>query len=92
MADLNGLQLQDRLSELGCRLPIVFISAHGDIPTTVRTIKAGAEDFLTKPVTKKKLLETIQRALAHYEAARAEEDRISVLQSRFAYSPRTRGL
>ncbi|MGB9411139.1 MAG: response regulator [Pseudolabrys sp.] len=46
MDGLNGLQLQDRLSERGCSLPIVFISAHGDIPTTVQTRKAGAEDFL----------------------------------------------
>lgn len=91
MPDLNGLQLQDRLFELGCRLPMVFISACGDIPTTVQTIKAGAEDFLTKPVTKEKLLETIQRALARYEAAQAEEDRISVLRSLFAQlTPRAR--
>ena len=48
MADLNGLQLQDELSASGCRLPIVFVSAYGDIPTTVQTIKAGAEDFLAK--------------------------------------------
>ena len=45
MAGLSGPQLQDRLAELGCSLPIVFISGHGDIPTTVQTIKAGAEDF-----------------------------------------------
>ena len=63
MAGLSGPQLQGQLSALGCRLPIVFISAHGDIPTTVQTIKAGAEDFLTKPVTKDKLLEVLERAL-----------------------------
>src|SRR5512132_120191 len=91
MAGLNGLQLQDRLSELGCRLPIVFISAYGDIPTTVQTIKAGAEDFLTKPVTKERLLETIRRALARYEATQAQEDRISVLRLLFArLTPRER--
>lgn len=91
MAGLNGVQLQDRLSELGCRLPIVFISAYGDIPTTVHTIKAGAEDFLTKPVTKERLLETIQRALARYEAMQAQDDRISLLRSLFAQlTPRER--
>jgi FixJ family two-component response regulator len=91
MAGLNGLQLQNRLSELGCRLPIVFISAHGDIPTTVQTIKAGAEDFLTKPVTKERLLEAIQRALARYEVKQTQEDRISVLRSLFAeLTPRER--
>jgi FixJ family two-component response regulator len=62
MSGLSGPQLQDRLSELGNRLPIVFLTGHGDIPTSVRTIKAGAEDFLTKPVTKERLLETIKRA------------------------------
>lgn len=91
MGGLNGLQLQDRLRESGCRLPIVFISAYGDIPTTVQTIKAGAEDFLTKPVAKERLLETIQRALARYEAAQTHEDQISVLRSLFAQlTPRER--
>jgi FixJ family two-component response regulator len=50
MPDVSGPDLQDRLSNLGLNLPIVFITGHTDIPTTVRTIKAGAEDFLTKPV------------------------------------------
>ena len=48
---LSGPELQDRLSELGSALPIVFLTGHADVPTTVRTIKAGAEDFLTKPVS-----------------------------------------
>jgi len=91
MNGLNGLQLQDRLSELGCRLPIVFLSAYGDIPTTVQTIKAGAEDFLTKPVTKDRLLKTIERALARYETIRAQDDRISLIRSLFAQlTPRER--
>ena len=90
MAGLSGLQLQDRLSELGCRLPIVFISAYGDIPTTVQTIKAGAEDFLTKPVTKDRLLETIERALTRYEAMQAQEKGFR-LRSLFAQlTPRER--
>ncbi len=84
MAGLNGLQLQDELSASGCRLPIVFISAYGDIPTTVQTIKAGAEDFLAKPVTKEILLPVIQRALARFEATQAQENEISVLRSLFA--------
>lgn len=91
MIGLNGLQLQDRLSELGCRLPIVFVSAYGDIPTIVQTIKAGAEDFLTKPVTKERLLKTIERALARYGATQAQEDRISLIRSLFAQlTPRER--
>ena len=54
MAGLSGPQLQDLLAELGCKLPIVFVTGHGDVPMTVQTIKAGAEDFLTKPVLKEK--------------------------------------
>ncbi len=81
MGGLSGPQLQDQLSSLGCRLPVVFISAYGDIPTTVKAIKAGAEDFLTKPVTKGKLLEVIERALGRYEAMREQERQISVLRS-----------
>ena len=88
MAGLGGLQLQDRLSEMGCKLPIVFISAYGDIPTTVQTIKAGAEDFLTKPVTREKLLGTIERALARYDAALAQEDRMSAIRSLFLLTSR----
>ncbi len=56
MSGLSGPQLQERLAELGNRLPIVFVTGHGDIPTSVKAIKAGAEDFLTKPVAKAKLL------------------------------------
>jgi len=81
MAGLSGPQLQEQLSSLGCRLPIVFVSGHGDIPTTVRTIKAGAEDFLTKPVTKEKLLEAVERALAHCQAVQERDDKVSRLQS-----------
>jgi RNA polymerase sigma factor (sigma-70 family) len=91
MAGLNGPQLQRQLLERGCKLPIIFLSGHGDIPTTVETIKAGAEDFLTKPVTKEKLLAAIERALARYEAVRAQAGQISSLQSLFArLTPRER--
>jgi len=84
MDGLNGPQLQDRLSETGCRLPIVFITGHGDIPTTVQTIKAGAEDFLTKPVHKEKLLATIERALARQVAMREQDDRVALLRRLFS--------
>ena len=80
MAGMNGPELQAQLANLGCRLPVVFLSAHGDIQTTVTTIKAGAEDFLTKPATKETLLEAIQRALARYEVLLAQgRDRKSVV-------------
>jgi FixJ family two-component response regulator len=61
---LSGPELQGRLSELGSTLPIVFLTGHPDVPTTVRTIKAGAEDYLTKPVSSDDLLQAIERALA----------------------------
>jgi FixJ family two-component response regulator len=59
---LSGPQLQDRLGELGSTLPIVFLTGRADIQTTVRAIKAGAEDFLTKPVASGDLLAAVERA------------------------------
>jgi len=91
MAGLSGPQLQDRLAELGCRLPIVFVSGHGDIPTTVQTIKAGAEDFLTKPVEKERLLAAIERALVRYAEMREQEDEAAALRVRLSrLTPRER--
>jgi FixJ family two-component response regulator len=91
MAGLSGPQLQQQLSSMGCRLPVVFISGHGDIPTTVTTIKAGAEDFLTKPVTKEKLVETVERALARHAAIAAEDSKVSALRSLYdQLTPRER--
>jgi RNA polymerase sigma factor (sigma-70 family) len=91
MPDLSGLQLQDRLSKLGNRLPIVFLAGHADIPTSVRAIKAGAEDFLTKPVGSEQLLETIRRALDHAEEARARTEQVEALVARVAsLTPRER--
>ena len=91
MPGLSGLQLQDRLSKLGNRLPIVFLAGHADIPTSVRAIKAGAEDFLTKPVGSEQLLETIRRALDHAEEARARTEQVEALVARVAsLTPRER--
>ena len=66
MNGIDGLDLQDRLAKLGHRLPIVFLTGYGDIPASVRAIKAGAEDFLPKPVSKKPLLDAVRRALARH--------------------------
>jgi len=63
MPDLNGLELQQTLAETDRLLPVVFITGHGDIPTSVRAMKAGAVDFLSKPFDAKDLLEAIERAL-----------------------------
>ena len=84
MAGLKGPQLQERLHELGCKLPIVFISGHNDIATTVKTIKAGAEDFLTKPVDKDRLFDAIDRALARYEEMRVKDLQVEILRAHVA--------
>ena len=65
--ELSGPELQERLSELGSTLPIIFLTGYPDVRTTVRTIKAGAEDFLTKPVPSNKLLQAVERAIARLE-------------------------
>ncbi len=78
---LTGPELQKRLAERESALPIVFITGHGDIPTTVQTIKAGAEDFLTKPVSKEKLFAAIERAVARHQATREQRDRLSALRA-----------
>ena len=78
---LSGPELQGRLNELGSTLPIVFLSGHADTPTTVLTIKAGAEDFLTKPVESEQLLRTIERALARHATVRGERHRIGEMQA-----------
>ena len=68
---LSGPELQERLSELGSTMPIIFITGYPDIRTTVRTIKAGAEDFLTKPVSSDELLQAVERALRVTNVTRA---------------------
>jgi RNA polymerase sigma factor (sigma-70 family) len=89
--DLSGPDLQDRLSKLGSTLPIVFLSGYADVSITVRTIKAGAEDFLTKPVSSEQLLHTIERAMAHHEASRGQKRRLDALRELLAtLTPRER--
>jgi len=84
LAGCNGPQLQKRLAALGSTTPIIFVTGRGDIPTAVRTIKAGAEDFLTKPVPKARLLDAIERALAHSEEARQQASRAAAMRSLIA--------
>ncbi|MES2935190.1 MAG: response regulator, partial [Pseudomonadota bacterium] len=69
MPGLSGVQLQMRLVEEQCALPIIFLTGRGNIAMSVRAIKAGAEDFLSKPVEKSDLLQAIARALQAYDAA-----------------------
>ena len=88
---LSGPELQGRLNELGSTLPIVFLTGYADTPTTVRTIKAGAEDFLTKPVESEQLLDAIGRAMARHAAVRCERHRIEEMRALVeALTPRER--
>jgi len=88
---LSGPELQNRLAELGSTLPIVFLTGHGDIPTSVQAIKAGAEDFLTKPVPKEKLLDAIERALARAQSTREQNNRRNAIRTLVAtLTPRER--
>jgi RNA polymerase sigma factor (sigma-70 family) len=88
---LSGPELQDRLSQLGSTLPIVFLSGYADTQTTVRAIKAGAEDFLTKPVSSEELFAAVERALAHQLAARVQRDRLDAVRAHIAkLTPRER--
>lgn len=77
---LSGPDLQDRLSKLGSSLPIVFLSGYADVATTVRTIKAGAEDFLTKPVSSEQLLRAIEQAITHHNASRWQKQKLDAMR------------
>jgi two-component system response regulator FixJ len=83
MPGVSGLDLQEALAKAGHRLPVIFLSGHGDIPTTVRAMRRGAEDFLTKRVPKEQLLEAVKRALARDARERAERARVQGLCARF---------
>jgi FixJ family two-component response regulator len=83
MLPMNGLELQAALARSGNPLPIIFLTAHGDIPTSVQAMKGGAEDFLTKPVQKEKLLAAVERALATDAASFEQDGRRRELQRRF---------
>ncbi len=88
---LSGPELQGRLNELGSTLAIVFLTGYADTPTTVRTIKAGADDFLTKPVESKELLGAIERALARQIAAHSDRRKLDDMRMLVAeLTPRER--
>src|ERR1700729_2013213 len=84
MPALNGLQLQQELAKLSRGWPIIFMTGHGDLPTSVRAIKAGAEDFLAKPVSKEILLEAIERALVRHAVTQQGLDQLNALRSLIA--------
>jgi len=80
----SGLELQEALERHGIRLPVVFLTGHGDLSTGVRAMKAGAVDFLTKPVEREALLAAIEQALETDAAQRAARAADTQLQTRFA--------
>jgi len=91
MPGLDGLALQQRLTAAGESFPIVFVSGHGDIPMSVRAIKAGASDFLTKPVRAQALVVAIHAAIEEYQAERGAMADNEALRQRFAsLTPRER--
>ncbi len=82
MPNMSGLELQNRLKELGCDLPIIFVSGHGDIDMAVNTLKNGAVDFLQKPVKDDRLLEVIDAAVARNKAARRDQAEVADFKAR----------
>ena len=83
LPQLSGLDFQRQLAEIGVQIPIIFITAHGDIPMSVRALKSGAVEFLTKPFRDQDLLDAIQQALQRDSAAREQQAEINELQGRY---------
>jgi len=91
MPELDGLQVQQKLIHDGARLPIVFLTGHGDIPTSVRAMKAGAEDFLTKPVNAADLVKAVCTAIRKAEGQQAEDIEMGEFRTRLKQlTPRQR--
>ncbi len=83
LPQMSGLDFQRKLAELGLCIPIIFITAHGDIPMSVRALKSGAVEFLTKPFRDQDLLDAIQQALQRDRAAREQLVEINDLRERY---------
>lgn len=90
LPDINGLELQKQVAA-GCHPPIVFITGYGDIPSSVRAIKRGAVDFLTKPFSDEALLTAVRSALAQDREARRDRSEMVAIQRRYeTLTPRER--
>jgi FixJ family two-component response regulator len=83
LPDSSGLELQRDLAAAGVEIPIIFITGHADVPMTVRAMKAGAVEFLTKPFRGQELLDAIQEAIAKDRVARNDRAQMADLQSRY---------
>lgn len=91
LPDLSGLELQAKLTELELDLPIVFITGRGDIPMSVRAMKAGALEFLTKPFDDQRLLDAIEQGIARCRRAREQDEKLLELRRRYqSLTPRER--
>jgi len=91
MPGVGGLELQETMTRAGHTLPVIFVSGHGDIPTTVRAMRQGAEDFLTKTAPQAELLAAVKRAIERDARQRAERDRLRALRRRLdLLTPRER--
>jgi FixJ family two-component response regulator len=91
MPELSGLELQDRLSEKGLFLPIIFITGHGTVPASVRAFKAGALDFLQKPFKDRELLDAVSRGIEKHRRMRREQKETKTLRTRLeTLTPRER--
>ena len=83
LPQMSGLDFQRQLAEIGVQIPIIFITAHGDIPMSVKALKSGAVEFLTKPFRDQDLLDAIQQALQRDRATREQQAEISALHERY---------
>jgi FixJ family two-component response regulator len=81
---MSGLDVQQILIEAGVQIPIIFITSHGDIPMTVKAMKSGAVEFLTKPFRDQDLVDAIQEALKRADALRQQQAEIAELRERYA--------
>jgi FixJ family two-component response regulator len=83
LPEISGLDFQRRLGEMGLQIPIIFITAHGDIPMSVKALKSGAVDFLTKPFRDQDLLDAIQQALQRDRVAQEQQAEILHIDERY---------
>jgi len=83
LPQMSGLDFQHRLTEIGMQIPIIFITAHGDIPMSVRALKSGAVEFLTKPFRDQDLLDAIQQALQRDRVVQEHEAEVRELRERY---------
>jgi FixJ family two-component response regulator len=81
---MSGLDVQRKLNEVGVQIPVIFITGHGDIPMTVKAMKSGAVEFLTKPFRDQDLIDAIQQALRRASETRQQQNELAELQERYA--------